>query len=394
MKYILCVLISLIACSPPLFAQSTPVDRDLTTPKPATPIWETQRDLIVMFDNSDDRVALALQIKAISLDISNGLTTQQRFDGLSIAGHTLWSAAKYEDAAACFGGVMGLDVSDDAIADAARMKGQCHFFNGQYQQATDAYLECYNLSNQIEANEGYNSLSHLVIVMLIDSARKAENFALSMQITDDALADTNLRESARTQALRKGALAALAAGNNPKAQIYLTTLLDEYPDFGLDDIGSRVNVEMDLIKANGYSIEDKDPEAVDALAALVQDPRYIGLSCWTSPVEQLAKLLGKIDKTEEANAMRLWAVDRISEKINTRDPDDPNTAFFNKGSRKDQLVLLQSAAHAYRKQRMYQEQAEVLDQMISDFGDLDPDIINPANAELARLAEREILPSP
>ncbi|MBL4699020.1 MAG: hypothetical protein JKX70_09340 [Phycisphaerales bacterium] len=378
--------------SPYLLIAQTSQEPVVAIPKPITPVWEDSRDLILLSDDSLDRIALAMQVMNISLNINNSLTPLQRFDGLSIAGHTFWPEASYDNTLTCFNGVIALNISSDATADAARMKAQAHFFKGEYQQATDAYLLCYNISKQLEVLEGSNSLADLVVTMLIQSARKAGDFDVAIQATDYVLADTTLRTEARQSSLQIGGQAALEAANNQRAELYLTTLLTDYPTYGLGFPGERVNVEMDLVRAKGFSIDNHDPEAVDAMSAIVQNVQYMGLPSWTTAVGQLAALLEKADEMPNANALRLWAIDQVDIKSNTFDSNDSNTPFMLETNRKTQLGMLQRAAKGFAKIRQYDNQADVLIRIVSEFGDINANVTASANAELERLNGLQPIP--
>ncbi len=388
----LAALGALLLPNPSVLIAQTTQNPNLTTPKPITPVWENERDLIVLFDNSEDRVTLALQVMNLSLDLNNSLTPLQRFDGLSIAGHTLWSSAKYDSVIACFDGVIALNISNDATADAARMKAQAHFFKGEYQQATDAYLMCYNISKQLEAQQGHNNLADLVISMLIQSARRASNYDIAIQFADIALSDNTLRTDARQNSLRTGAQAALEIENNERAETYLTALLSEYPTFGMDFPGDRVNVEMDLVLSQGHSFDSKDPQAILAISDIVQNEEYFGMPTWAGAVSKLATMLEGIDDTPRANKLRLWAVDQIDIKSNSYDINDPNTNVKLLSGRKSQLGLLRKAEQVFMNMRQYEKQAEVLLRIVNDFADISPNTTQYANQQLNDLAQRDIVP--
>lgn len=385
-------IIGLLAIPSPfaLMAQSTQ-EMNLSTPKPITPTWEDERDLIVLFDSAADKLNLANQVMNLSLDVNNSLTPVQRYDGLTIAGHTFWTFAQYDHCIVCFNGAVSLNISDSLTADSARMLGQSHFFKGEYDLATNAYLMCYNISKQIEAAGGANALADMVVIMLVDSAKRSENTELVYSITDSVLADTTLREVARTQCLRLGSQAALAAQNNEKARLYLNTLLNEYPDFGFEN-GDRILAELDLIRANGFSIENRDPEAVNAIAAIVQDERYIGLGNWTTAVELLAGLSEEADDMQAANNLRLWAVDQVDVKSNELDLNDPNAQVLLRLNKSIQLNLLLNAERGYEKTHQYQKQAQILDRIVSDYADIRPNTTQLAINKLSSLAQRNIMP--
>lgn len=380
--------VSLLAFSNAAQAQATssPATRNITTPKPATPVWETERDLLVLFENAADRIQLARQVMGVCLDINASLTTQQRYDGLKIAGHTLWGAGVLSDAATCFSGIISLGMNADADADAYRMRAQCYFFDSNYQAAANDYEMCYSISMSIASASGDHDLYQLVTPMLIKAASEAQDYQLALDVADDALANTSLLSNIRTEALRAGGEAAVRSGDLVKAQSYLTTLLTEYPSYGLDYPGERVAVELNLIQANGHSLEDFTPNGVDALAAVVQNPDYQGLPAWVTAVSIMAGLLDEADEVAKSNTLRLWAVDMVSQANNALPASDPDTTNKVRMGRLAQLGLLQHASKQYRKVKQYSNQEQVLLRIVNDFSDLDQNAVSAANAELAQVS--------
>ena len=207
-----------------------------------------------------------------------------------------------------------------------------------------------------------------------------------------ALSDNTLRTDARQNSLRTGAQAALEIENNERAETYLTALLSEYPTFGMDFPGDRVNVEMDLVLSQGHSFDSKDPQAILAISDIVQNEEYFGMPTWAGAVSKLATMLEGIDDTPRANKLRLWAVDQIDIKSNSYDINDPNTNVKLLSGRKSQLGLLRKAEQVFMNMRQYEKQAEVLLRIVNDFADISPNTTQYANQQLNDLAQRDIVP--
>lgn len=380
--------IGLLVCCGTAYGQvsnSGPATRNVTTPKPATPVWETERDLLVLFENASDRVALAQQIATICLNTNSNLSTQQRYDGLSIAGHVLWGEMDLSSAISCFSGIIALNVDPDATADAYRMRAQCNFFNSDYANASNDYSMCYSISKNIESSDGYHDLYKIVSPMLIESAAKAGDDQLVITIAEEAFANTVMPSKFRVEALRSAGSAALGFDDFVNAQRYLSAVLNDYPAYGLGYPGERVSIELELIQANGHSLMFYSTESVDALAELIKRPEYQGLPVWVTAVSKMAKLLDQADNISEANELRLWAVDQVS-VANNNLGTSPSATHKKRIGRLAQLGLLQAAARQYGKTRQYSSQEQVLLRIVNDFADLDQNAVAAANADLAQIA--------
>ncbi len=394
MKIFIVCIAGLALCLPNSNALAQPASspQQLSTPKPKTPTWQTERDLIVLFENSQDHKALALQIMSICLNINANLTAQQRHDGFNISGHTLWTEGLLSEASTCFSGIISLNISDDDTADAYRMKGQCHFMLGDYAAAQSAYVACHTLSKQLEATHGYNNLADLVVAMLIRSAYKSGDHKTAIQYTDLVLSDASIQQDTLMHSLRSGSQAALADNNSVKAQQYLNTLLNSFPSYGLDFPGDRVNVELDLLRAQGYEPDSVEPEAIAAMNSIVQNQSYYGLPTWTGAVERLARVLDYDNDPTRSNKLRIWAVDQMTTSINNLSLSDPNLAILTQTGQTSQVRLLNSAAHSFETFGDLQSQANVLNRIVTEFPNVDPHVTQQAQSRINELSNLQILP--
>lgn len=384
----------LLSTSVVFFAQPTVFDRDQATPKPETPAWETERDLIVLFESSDDRVALALLVMNASLNANNTLIPQHRYDGLRIAGHTLYREGEYAHSATCFNGVIALDISDDATADAARMKAQSLVSIRQFDQAVDAYQLCDMLSRQIETVNGFHDLYRHTIMPYLQAAESAQNYDIAVSLIDEILQhhqkyQTTDADDVRTYALETGARMARKLGLNNQAANYLTTLLQDFPDYGLSFPGPRAKLQMDLVEAQGFSFEDKDPEAIEAAMNIVKDERFYGMPIWSYYVDLSARLLDENDAIQDANKLRLWAVDQLDMKHGSLPAGDPNTLLLQTAIRRSQADLLYRTANMYQKTRQTQQAVMLYQRIVDDFSDVTPEY---ADYSSRRMADLQVAP--
>jgi len=362
LRVVLGVTTGLLVASHTVYAQPTVTERDQRTPEPMTPVWKAERDLVVLLENSDDRIALSKLIRDRSLDAAAPLTDQQRFDGLFIAGQTLWREAMYADCLTCFDGIIDLDFSEYRTIDAYRMKAQCHFFLNQFAESTHAYLMCYNLSKSLEANVPGSSMHTLIANMLATSAIYQGDPELAYQIADEFVADPQSFNAA-DELLYTVGQKAYRDGDFEAADHYLTLLLDHFPDFGTEAPGVRVLIKIRQYKARGLSVEDYDPAALETVLDLVADEHYQGMMMWGHAVNELALVFDAVNDYRRANKVRMWAVEVFKTSIDNLDPSDPAYEIDKESFEYIIRGLIWEAAEEYRRYEKHDEQIAMLERL-------------------------------
>jgi len=391
-KNIFAPAVLFLLLAPPIFAQTQPTPtqlRDMGTPKPATPTWQNQRDLIVLMDNAQDRVALAHQIMSLSLDTNTNLTTQQRYDGLSIAGHTLWSEGLPEDSLTCFNGAIALNIDDARTADSARMKAQSLLPLNRFTEAVDAYQLCYTISKNMLNRGEFTDMIPLIMIPYIETAHAAGNTTLALQLVDEVLQDYSTYgddgNEIRAITLDDGARTALDAGMNLRAKNNLTTLLNDFPDYGTEFPGDRINLEMDLLKADGHTLENSDPQAVQRAMELINDQRFFGMPVWAGKISQLTDILDQNQSTDHANKLRLWAVDRLDEKASSLPASDPRALVYQMSIQRAQLTILDRLSDMLTAPIDAATRIAILQRIIDEFTAFDPRTAQKAQQKLNNL---------
>jgi len=383
------VLATLVISPASAQTEASPAEiRDMGTPKPATPTWENERDLIVLLENAQDRVALAQQVMAISLTINNTLSPQQRFDGLTIAGHTFWTEAMFDSAISCFDGAIALNIDDLRTADSARMKAQSLNGLARYSEAVDAYQLCYAVSHDILSRGEFTNMIGLIMVPYIGTAHAAGDTTLALELVDEVLQNYTTYGNGneiRSMALDEGARTALDANLNQQAELYLTTLLNDYPDFGTEFPGLRVNLEMNLIKAQGFTLENQDSVAIAGVMDIIKDDRFFGMPIWAWHISQLTNILDKNDSIPHANKLRLWAVDKLDEKASSLSAGDPNTLVYQMMIQRSQITLLSRLGVMLTDPDDTGTRIAILDRITTEFAEFDPGATQKAQRTLDRL---------
>ncbi len=380
-------LLAIGIAAPAAYAQTSSgvVDRQATTPVVPSILWKTSRDLIVLFEDATDRVAIAQQVMDMAGDDTNSLSPQQRFDGFTIAGHTMWVDSEFELAKQCFTSAIALEYNEDSTADSARMLAQCHLALGDFAAARDSYLMCYNISRSIQQTSGYHDLFGMVAIPLMSTAQQSGDHGLAVAIAGEIVesGDGIARyDRVKSNALKIGAMSALEIGSNEVAEQYLTTLLADYPEFGMDFLGTRVALEMSLLRAQGYSMTEYDPEAVATAMDIVLDEGYYGLPHWADLVAKIGTLLDENDGREEANMLRLWAVDQQDVLINGLDPADGALEFKKTALMRTQLTCLRDAARSFKAAGEIVSYTETLERIVDGYSEIDPQYVNTASQEL------------
>jgi tetratricopeptide (TPR) repeat protein len=380
-------LFAVSIAAPSAYAQTAPgiVEREVTTPVVPSLVWKTSRDLIVLFEDSSDRVSIAQQVMQAAGDPSSSLSPQQRFDGFTIAGHTMWVDSEFELAKQCFTSAIELDYNEDSTADSARMLAQCHLALGDFSAARDSYLLCYNISKSIKESSGYHDLYGMVAIPLMSTAQQSGDHGLTVAVASEMIENGDgvaRYQKIKPNALKIGAMSALELGSNVVAEEYLTTLLEEYPEFGMDFLGTRVTLEMSLLKAQGFSMAEYDPEAVATAMDIVLDEQYFGLPHWADLVAKIGKLLDANSGSEEANMLRLWAVDQQDVLINALDPMDASTEFKKTALMRTQLTCLRDAARSFKAAGQVEQYTETLEQIVDGYSEIDPQYVATASQEL------------
>jgi len=385
---LVCALILCTPCAAIAQTQGPPVTR----PSVHTPTWQTQKQLIQLFQNAAGRVALARDVMNACLDPQTPLDDQQRYDGLTIAGHTLWGDGEHADAVACFDACLQLDVDELSVFDAARMKGQSLFFLGDHAGARDAYMLAYTVSKGIVASGIDHQGYHLVGLMLITSAQLSGDHALMHMIIDEMMNDPTTSADMMATALDKGGFAAYESGDHQRANAYFTTLLSAYPDYGTDGIGHRIRIRIALLDTQGHSLENLDDTAVNEASAIIRDPLYQGTPNWAWMVSSVARYLESKEHWKSANKLRLWAVERIRDKEAAHDPSDPGAVQVS-DLRFDQALLLRDAANTFREHRYFGHAQTAMQRIADELPDV-PYMAAEANRELERLRTDGFPPAP
>ena len=118
---------------------------------------------------------------------------------------------------------------------------------------------------------------------------------------------------------------------------------------------------------------------------IVKDSRYFGMPIWSYYVDISARLLDEQDMIQDANTLRLWAVDQLGSKLTSLPPNDPDTLLFQTAIRQSQADLLYRTANMYEKTRRKQMAMNLYQRIIDDFSDITPEYAQYSTRRMSRL---------
>ncbi|MEZ6241743.1 MAG: hypothetical protein R3B57_01745 [Phycisphaerales bacterium] len=360
-------------------------DRDASAPKAQTPYWESVRDLLVLFEQSDDRKALAIIVRDASL-AGSGLSQTQVRDGLRISGHVLYSDGALTESQQAFA-AMALAAQDDQTqAESHRMLAQIALREGDAQTAFDHYATSYN-HYMLLRQAGAPNLARVVVGPLIESARVAGHDQLALQYADEAIDEfeNDPVANVRARSLMKAGDIALELGDTVAAEAYYDELLQTYPEFGITDSdwGLQPAVRMRLMKAKGFDILHCNKEAMQEAVQILGDERYRGMPSWASIGENLAHCLYELGKADESFEVRNAIIASIDEDIAALAPELEWRAW---GLRRVQIGMMWNAAVLMVQDERDMATCEAyLERLTGEFAETDPGIANMAADLLSTL---------
>jgi hypothetical protein len=131
------------------------------------------------------------------------------------------------------------------------------------------------------------------------------------------------------------------------------------------------------------TFENNNQQAIDKAMDIVMNDQYYGMPTWARLVEQLSTMLDEYDGVDRANKLRIWSVDQMGIKSNNLDNSDPNTPVHRIMIRRIQTRTLSNTARKFRQAGKTVEQLEVLTRIVNEFADVDPQLTQYANEQLA-----------
>lgn len=395
MHYITLCLAFVCCLATPSFAQlsagSDAPARDAETPVFFTAEWSNERELLVLFEQSQHRVVLADAIVANIVSDSN-LNPLKRFDGLIVCAHVFYNESELDKAASTFVSASEV-VGADPIRriDAIRMLGQIYLATGDYAAALDRYSEAYTFHLDLHQQGIAENQAAYFVQFVVHAAIANDQASLAIDFIDEALEEFSDNDIVVQSLLFDGANVLFNAGEPTAATAYLESLLDNYPLFGLDDpVGCpRLEAELLQVKLEVADLESSCHQAaIVRCLALVNDSRFRLCPGRFALANMIASCLDRNGDSEYSNKLRyrmLSAVELALQEVSLT-PESLTRDRHVSELKRLQVLLLWNTAVVLETVRNDEAAAiALLEKICNDLPEAFPDISDLARSALDRL---------
>lgn len=329
------VAIGPCCCGAPALAfQPAATDHDQKVVESITLSWESERDLLVMLDEADDRIVLANAIVAASLG-NAGLSGRQRYDGLRVAGSSLFHDKQFASAADAFEqAVLHTGMAHEkaemtaAAAEAKAAMGHAHAGEALagFVLAADLYLAC-DLSSLKPASV------ESVFRRLVTIAHDQEQYSTALTYANHAitLADAGpLASGDRGYFRYTAAFSADKAGDKTRAVRLYDDFVTAHPEYlnSQPILGLMVHARVRRELANGSSWDTPDQTLIDTVMGILRDPAYTLMPARCNYTEKLASSWDRRFATDAAAALRSELAKRTYPVLSQLDENDPNDVLL------------------------------------------------------------------
>jgi tetratricopeptide (TPR) repeat protein len=303
------------------FAQTSDQEsRDQSIPESLTAQWTTSRDLFVLLDEADNRVALANAILNAARD-NPDFTVVQRTDGLRVAGHALYGESEFDRSAEAFEALIALEGAEAREKSSAwRMLGQIRWSLGDLNASHIAYTQAYEMEKHWFETGQPSSLDLLVSMHAYVAARVAK-VDEALAVLDHAVAGfagtPGIGGNFVPRFIEQAGEIAEQAGRIPLALDYYAMALEDYPEYGLDEpfMSTRATLRMKLHELNGRDITGCNQAAMEEAWDIIRDPAYKLMPMRHSYARAIAKCLEKQGGRDAASHLRSMILDEIAEEL-------------------------------------------------------------------------------
>lgn len=338
-------------------AQPAATDHDQKVAHAITPTWENDRDLLVMLNEAADRVVFARLIVETSLH-EPGLSGRQRYDGLRVAGSSLFHDRQFLEAAAALAQAAHhtQDVREKAevgaaSAEALTLAGPGHAAAAlaAFQAAVDAYLSC-DLST-LRAAAVESACRRLVHVAMEQDAHTTALTYAGQAVT---LAEQGALDIADVGYFRYSA--AFAADKNvdhAQAVLLYDKFFDAHAGYMNSQpvLGLMVHALVRRELANGSSWRSPDETLITKIMESLRDPAYTRMPARVNYAEKLAAAWDKQHAADAASALRSELAKLTYPALDALDPADPGDAVLGKFLWRELAVSQLNGAHTLFRRR-------------------------------------------
>jgi hypothetical protein len=277
-----------------------------TAPSSETMSWSTERDLLVMFEKTDDRVALAEFIVSKCIANTPSQSTTVRIDGLRIAGFVLDREGHSTSARQAFEAILGLTTNDRWLAEAHRMLGKFAFGDGLFADA----LQSFQFSATHALQEDPNGIFITTQSSLSEVCATASALGQHQICLDYALIGLSLPDPASGAGISGpfyywAYVGAKGLQDFGLAGEYLDDLLEHYPEYGEDNLflGLKPMLLMEQHELRGETLDNPSQALLDTISDVLSNEKYYLMPSRAEIAERFASFLDKHNQSEVAAAV-------------------------------------------------------------------------------------------
>ena len=321
MKTTQLIILSTIFAQPLASAESQPAQDNLniSTPVPITAKWVDERDLTLLFDQSDNRILLAEYI--ISECVNNStLSTLTRADGLRIAGHICYRDGSYENANNAFSALRDLDASPRWNSEAYRMLAQLSMDESDINITIDLFTQAWNFALQDDPDGLFLSTKSLFNTLCsLNSAIGNHEIALETAQVGIALYSKPNTQREKAQFIYWAYKANKNLGDNAGALFNLNDLLDNHPDFQANNniLGIPPLLRVDQFALQNQAWDHPSEDFVNTVIDICYNPDYLYMPSRLIVLENFGKLLEKNEQYDAVLHIRSTLRNELASQLDT-----------------------------------------------------------------------------
>ncbi len=371
-------------------AGSDPESLNQTTPIALTPKWSDERDLTLLFENSNDRVTLARLI--ISECINNdSLTDLARIDGFRIAGHICYRDGAPEDATLAFTELNDFTTIPRWKANSLRMLAQLSMGQADINTALSQFKAAWEYSILDDPEGRFSSTKSILnmICNLSNITNDHEN-GLDYALQGIALFSTPTTQREKSQYVYWAYELNKALGDNIAALDNLNDLLENHPEFqaGNDLHGFFPTLRLDVYNLQGKGWNSPSEDFIHEVTSVIYDPEYMLMPSRLVIIQKFGRLLESQDQNQAAIHLRTSLRQELELELDTAPEIDPflkETLFYHSS------ILALDDAKLHIKLRDFISATAVLNEIINSNNNLPAHIIDQAtdinNAMILQMEE-------
>ncbi len=367
-----------LGCPAPLCAQEPPPSAIADT-QPATPQWETEHDLGALFDQSNNRIALAKTIIQQCKD-NDQLSEDARIQGLRIAGHACYTDGALEAATRAFTALDQIDSAPRWKAEANRMLAQLSMNSPDLEKALE-YLKVSWEYALLDDPTGMfaSTRSVLNLICSLSTATKQLEQAIDYAEQGIAMFEKSGATTVQAQFLYRAYEANKSLGENAAALDHLNVLLTDHPTFQADNdfMGIPPLLRLDVFNLAGRGWDNPSEDFINEVLAVSYDPEYTLMSSRLVIVHKLGTLLEKQNQNEAAIHIRTSLRQELADLIDSDTEIDP---ALLPGLKTNMAYLAIADAQLHLKQGDALAASAALNSIISDADGVPAHILEQAEA--------------